>query len=231
MIEILDGPTEAEKLQLCTVAEVKENMRLRHSVEDDKVKRAILSAYDFHDGPNGWLNRTLLPRNYRMRRPGFTNPQFRVDDQNAPGYAWVKATRIEIPLPPLIEVVSVRYYGTDGTLETLYAPGESNPVTSELFSVHAGQEFPYLALGDQKNWPDTGVRDDAVEIIFRAGYPSVDWIRDNAFGIVQGIALMAGHFFQNPSQTMIVDQRNVPVAIQHGINATSGRYRIFHRMV
>lgn len=72
------------------------------------------------------------------------------------------ASCIELPKPPLLQVVSVKYYDFDGTLQTastsLYQVVNRSPLASRI-----------ELLPDQI-WPDTQIRSNAVIIRFTAGY-------------------------------------------------------------
>ena len=84
-----------------TVAEAKLHLRVDHSEEDDLIERAISSATGFVDGPDGFLGRALIDQTWEL-----TLDEFPVNE-------------IRIPLPPLIEVVSVVYDDADGNPQTI----------------------------------------------------------------------------------------------------------------
>lgn len=67
---------------------------------------------------------------------------------------------IELPRPPFVEVTAVRYYGDDGTLQTL------DPTA---YTVIAG----LVASLRTTNAPSVQYRGDAIQIDYTAGYPPV----------------------------------------------------------
>ncbi|HEY8378201.1 MAG TPA: hypothetical protein VIK91_17015 [Nannocystis sp.] len=77
---------------------------------------------------------------------------------------------IEIPLPPLQSVESIRYYDRAGTLQTLDASAYV-VVGAHAAPVATPAPMPgVVMLLDGQQWPDTYVRPDAVQVTFIAGY-------------------------------------------------------------
>jgi len=90
--------------------------------------------------------RTILPETWRLDLDGFP-------------------FCIELPLPPLIEVVSIQYYDEDDALQTVDA---ADYTVTAPFGPTA--EAGYIELVDGESWPTTAVRPDAVKVTFRCGY-------------------------------------------------------------
>lgn len=67
---------------------------------------------------------------------------------------------VELPRPPLIEVVAVRYFD-DANAQQVIAPSSYN-VSPDL--------VPRLTFAEGFQGPSTYIRDDAVQIDYRAGY-------------------------------------------------------------
>ncbi len=72
---------------------------------------------------------------------------------------------IDIPRPPFVAVVSLKYYDTEGVLQTWDA---ANYVTSAPAGDSCGRGL--VALADGISWPTLECRPDAVRIQFTAGY-------------------------------------------------------------
>lgn len=71
---------------------------------------------------------------------------------------------MELPRPPFVEIVAVRHYDTDNTLQTLSPSAYFVSTQSMLAVLHpvAGEV-----------WPETYRREDAVQVDYIAGYPPV----------------------------------------------------------
>ena len=72
---------------------------------------------------------------------------------------------IELPYPPLIEVVSVKYYDEDGMLTTL---DEDEYIVDAPSGPEAVRGT--IRLVDGGSWPTPATRSDAVQVTFRCGY-------------------------------------------------------------
>ena len=97
------------------------------------------------DGSAGWLNRALV-----MQTWDYTLAEF--------------PARIDIPLPPLREVVSLSYVDGDGATQALVAG--TDYVVIDRGDVSPSRIEP--AYG--KAWPQTRVQSEAVTLRFSAGY-------------------------------------------------------------
>lgn len=229
-LEALSHPTDAEILALVSVAEIKENLRILHSREDDRIRRAILDAYSFLSGRSGWFNRTILTQTWRLWLPGFQNLHWSIGDTGVLVETWSGTDRIELPLPPLQSVDSVRYYDEDGDLNTLYEPAASAPVTTSVFRVNTTALFGTLYLANLQVWPNTlSKSDQAVEVIYTAGYGTAAEIKAQERGICRTLAVLAADYYQNPTDTF-VEPRAIQVnrKVINGMERAGGRYRIFN---
>lgn len=224
----ISTPTRAQVLELVTVAEIKSNLRISHSVEDARIQEAILAAYAFFD-TTGWLNRAIISQTWELRLPGFLIPQERQDDEARPVIRWEATREIPLPFGNLQSVDQVTYFDTDNVRQTLYEPAASTPVTSTVMAVTIGKLIGSVRLLAQQSWPQTYEDDESVRIMFTCGWGTPAWIRDNPrmAALRSAIALMAGHVFQNPSETF-VEPRTIQVnrRIEEGYRALAGHYRI-----
>ena len=109
---------------------------------------------------------------------------------------------LPIPKPPLQQVVSIKYFDTDGNEQTFDAAN---------YDVSIDSSGPgRVALKPSQSWPTTESRIDAVKIRFDAGYS------DDSAGIPwmpkQALKLLVGHWFRNHEDA---DERNL-TEIPHG---------------
>lgn len=91
---------------------------------------------------------------------------------------------IPIPLPPLQSVTSLKYYDTDGVLQTW---GTSNYIVST-----DGSEGGRIALAPGVSWPAAQLRPEAVQIRFIAGYGAASAV---PAPLVRAVKLLVGHWF------------------------------------
>jgi uncharacterized phiE125 gp8 family phage protein len=192
-------PSTAEILNIVSVAELKAEQRVTHSLEDAAIQAAIEDAYGFLDGRNGWLNRSILTQTWKLYLPAF-------------------ADRMELPFPPLSSVTQVRYRDTANAWQVL---------DTSVYVVVAGEFVPYLALADGQSWPETYVHPEAVEATYVAGYGLGAAVKAGAFGIRRGIKLLAGHFYRNREATL-AEPRMVTLSrrLELGLEEVAGMFRI-----
>jgi len=131
-------PPRSEPL---TLAEAK--LHLNFS-EDDVLISALISAA--RGWCEGFQNRAYITQTWELVLDCFPNRDY-----------------IEIPLPPLQSVVSVKYYGTDDTEYTM---------STDDYFVDTKSEPGRLVLAYCKTWPTTTLRPaNAVIVEFVAGHP------------------------------------------------------------
>lgn len=218
-LDLVTAPTETQILALLSVADLKKNLRISYAQEDEIAKDSIRAAYEWLGGRNGWLNRTILTTQWKLKLPGWTRPVLdKVDGQII--NRWVPTSTLEIPLPPLKSVESVKYYKA-GVLTTL---------PTDQYGVSTGQLFGSVDLNHGLSWP-TGldIRAGAVEIAFTAGWGDAAAVLENAYNIRTAMKLLAGDLFRNREDTY-AEPRLVAVnrKIVNGVTRFAGRYRIFN---
>lgn len=194
-------PAENQILGLLSVAEMKENLRIGYTKEDELIKRCILAAYDWLSGENGWLRRAIIATDFTLTLPAFSS-------------------QIELPRPPLRSVTTVKYR-VDGTLTLL---------DSAVYRVRKQTDgFSYIGLGIDQEWPTTVDRDDgeAIEIVFSAGMADTGANAKAKYpSLHKAMALLAGDYFRNREDTF-TDIRMVEInrKIVNGVSRVAGRYR------
>jgi uncharacterized phiE125 gp8 family phage protein len=123
-------------------------------------------------------------------------------------------SRIEIPLPPLASITSVKYVDVDGVLQTF---------DSASYKVTQGKEPGQVYPAADAQWPDTQstLIDERVQIRFVAGRAvgSVDPVDKMA------IQLLALHWFEN-REAVIVDESVRIESLPLGYEALARNRRI-----
>lgn len=121
-----------------TLAEAKAHCRIDIADDDAIVSALIVAARQMAEQETG---RALITQVFRLTAEAF------------PTYALV------LPFPTLQSVATIKYYDTDGTLQTLSA-GAYRVDT-------AGEQVTPVDV-----WPATQVRPDAIEVNYSAGWTS-----------------------------------------------------------
>lgn len=198
-LEPITLPTDAEILNLLSVADLKGQQRVRHSLEDDIFEGNITDAYRWFDGPDGWLGRSILTQQWVYRLCSFSD-------------------EIEIPIPPLISIAEVKYYDSDNAEQTLAAT---------VFNVQKSSSYGKIVRAKGEAWPSVYDREDAVSITFNSGYGDAASVQQKAGGIRRGMILLAGHFYRNREETYAEPRLvQVPRDLTFGMKDTAGRYRL-----
>lgn len=200
-IEAITAPTDSEVLALLSVAEFKRNERIFDAHTDDLIEACIKGAYAFLDGQYGWLNRSILTREWKLWLPCLP-------------------TSIELPLGPILSVESIKYFDTDGVLQTLDA-STYEVLTGEFIGRICMLPYETLPAGISK-------RNRAVSISYTAGFGDAETIDFSIkHALKQSMTLLASHFYRNPSATF-ADPRQSKVSrqIQYGIDEFVGFLRI-----
>lgn len=134
-LKLVTPPTETP----VTLTEVKEYLRVDHSVDDALIAGLIDAAVDMLDGPAGYLGRCLEPQTWELTLDRFP------------------AAEIHIPLGPVSEVVSIAFDGHDGFERT-----------ADAFALDNTGRFGAWVLPTAA-WPSTLHTANAVRLRFIAG--------------------------------------------------------------
>lgn len=171
--------------------EAKAHVREDSDDFNDQIEAFITAAVQRVDGPRGFLGRALIDQTWDYYLDGF--PCYLV----SPGGR--RYSQIEIPLPPLIEVLGVFYTDSSGVEQTL---------SSSRYVVDSASEPARIALKSSASWPTTDCSMNSVRIRFRAGYidatnsPAVENVPKP---IKVAILMHVGDMFQNRESTIIGD--------------------------
>jgi uncharacterized phiE125 gp8 family phage protein len=119
---------------------------------------------------------------------------------------------IELPMPPLQEVVSVTYLDADGAPQTL------DPATY-VVSTHRRPGRVWLAFG--KSWPATRNEREAVTITFKAGFG--DEPADVPPNLIHAMRMLCGHYDRNREAVLA---GVVPELVPEGVESLMAGERI-----
>jgi len=103
---------------------------------------------------------------------------------------------LHLPRTPVVSVASVKYYDTDGALQTFASSNYTVSVNDQMQGV--------IRLNDSASWPD--VDDDkleGVEIAFVAGYG--DDMDDVPGLVLNSLLVYAGHLYDNRTAEAMED--------------------------
>lgn len=140
------------------------------------------AAIAYVDGAGGILNRALVTQTWTLHLDRFPTLQW------APGMGFREFdAKIELPLPPLVSVESVKYYDTAGSLQTLSA---------SVYTVITRQrQRSFIVLTPNQSWPSVQVRPAAVQVKYNAGYGAAN--TDVPADLRQAILQMAAHWYEH----------------------------------
>ncbi len=186
-LELLEAPATTP----VTAAEVKEQLRIEHTDDDALIARLINVAVAYTD-VQGALGHAMITQKWGQ---------------------WVDSTppqTVKLLLGPLISVTAVKYYDTDGVLQT------DTLSNYEIF----GTEFS-STIGPKEGfaWPVTQDRPDAIRIEYTIGYGSVT--TDIPETLRHALMMLIGHWYDNRETTMMDELSNVP----YGFDALMDMHR------
>lgn len=131
-----------------TLQEAKDHLRVDGTADEVRIGRLISSAVTMLDAPTGLLGGCIVTQTWKMTLRAFPY-------------------RIEVPLPPLQSVDSVKYIAADGTLTTI---DSANYQVAGLGTRQKASIVPVWGY----SWPCAKSQPEAVVIQFTAGYAVAD---------------------------------------------------------
>jgi uncharacterized phiE125 gp8 family phage protein len=170
-----------------TLAEAKAHLRVDVDDDNDLIEAMIEAATDYCDGPMGYLGRAIIEQTWELQLDEFPDEE------------------VKIPMPPLLDVESIKYDDADGTEQTLPTTDYTVDSTSEPGWV--------LPVG---SWPSTFDGINAVRIRFRCGYVGGSPPTANVPGTIKAaIKLIVGNLYAN-RETVILGQTvsEIPMTAQ-----------------
>ncbi len=156
-------PPEAEPV---TLLEAKSHLRVNTSDEDNLITNLIIVAREYCES---YQNKVYITQTWELW----------ID-------RWPGGDKIEIPLPPLQSIESIKYYDTADTEYTFAATEYLVDVVSFIGRV-------ILKYG--KTWPTITLRPDiAICVKFKAGYGDITKVPQK---VKQAMLLLIGHWYEN----------------------------------
>lgn len=189
-LKLVTGPAT----QPVSLAEAKAHLREDSSDFDTEIQAFVYAATQFVDGPEGFIGRALIDQTWDLYLDHFPGRSFR----NAYPSLRVREQSIELPLPPLIEVIGVFYLDSSGTEQEFDAGN---------YIVDDASKPARIILRRTASWPTASCEANAIRIRFRAGY--VDQNSPPAacvpFTIKAAILMYVGDLYLNRENTVIGD--------------------------
>ena len=103
---------------------------------------------------------------------------------------------IVLPMPPLSNVTWIKYYDTNGALQTWGSTTGSTGSTGYYYTIKAQDTPGYVKPAYNKTWPSTRDRPDAVTVRFVAGSTDTDDVPD----VVKAAALLKLEHLYDPER-------------------------------
>lgn len=156
---------------IVSLDEAKRHLRVEHGEDDAYIDGLIAVAQGHIDGPDCWLGRSIGVQVLELRGPSF---------QGFTGGG------IVLPYGPVLDLQSVVYRAADGASVTLDASAYR-------------LDDDALLPADDRMWPVTQLRSDAVRVRYRAGYPKAGEPAKTTVPapIRHAILLMVGDLYAN----------------------------------
>lgn len=164
-----------------TLEEAKAHLRVDTDDDNNLIEALIDAAVDYCDGPTGFLGRALIDQTWELVLDAFPACD----------------KEIKIPMPPLIEVVSIKYDDGAGAEQTL------DPSRYTVDSV--SEPGWVLPVG---SWPSTFDGVNAVRVRFRCGYldQTASPAAENVPAAIKAaIKLIIGNLYGN-RETIVIGQ-------------------------
>lgn len=186
-LELLEAPAATP----IALSEVKDQLRIDYDDEDAVLTRLIGAAVAYTD-TKGALGHAMITQKWGQ---------------------WVEANpgqSVRLMMGPLIAVTAVKYYDTDGVLQTDTL--SNYEITGVTFATTIGPKSGF-------NWPVTAQRPDAIRIEYTVGYGSS--ASDVPQSIRHALMLLVGHWYENREGTGTDNLLNIPF----GYDALIGMHR------
>lgn len=181
----------APAVDLITLAEAKAHLRVDGTDEDQLIGALVGAAIDHLDGHAGITGRALVTQTWAER---FAHFEY----------------RMRLAVKPVQSVSSVVYFDNDGIEQT---------VPADVYRLHEDAVGAYLVQREDKSWPSTASRDDAVTITVVAGFG--DAATDVDQGIRHAALMLIGHWYEQREAVALGAQMPVPF----GVSALLSRWR------
>lgn len=163
-----------------TTAQAKEHLRITHSDDDTYIAAIVLAASE-------WCEE-FQRRVYVQREVVDYFDEF--------------DTVIRPSKSPLVSVTTLKYYDTDGNLQTLDAAN---------YRVDINTEPGRITEAYNCTWPDIRYMTNAIVLTYEAGYAARANIPEE---IKHAVKLLVGHFYENRETVSQLSLSSIPVGIR-----------------
>ena len=175
-LELLEAPAVTP----VSLAEVRRQLRIEHEDDDLLLVRLINVATAYTD-VQGALGHAMISQKWGQ---------------------WVDSTppaSVKLILGPVLQVNAIKYYDTNGDLQTDTL--NNYEVLGTSFATTVGPKEGF-------NWPVTQDRSDAIRIEYTIGYGET--VADIPETIRHALMMLIGHWYENRETTMMDELSNVP---------------------
>lgn len=183
-LELIDAPATTP----ITLAEVKAQLRVEHTDDDDILNRLINVAVAFTD-VKGALGQAMISQKWGQ---------------------WIESTppqKVKLILSPFIALTAVNYYDTDGVLQT---------DTLSNYQVFGTSTYVTVEPKDGFSWPTTQSRPDAIRLDYTIGYGETT--ADVPETLRHALMLIVGHWYDNREQSSFDELSNIPFGFEALLN-------------
>lgn len=176
-----------------TLAEAKAQMRVETDDDDALITRLIAAAIAFTDA-QGSLGKAIITQTWRQ---------------------WIGNNPSEVLLliKPSISVTAVKYYDTEGDLQTAVLAD---------FDVLGTPSYRYVKAKSGYTWPTAQVRPDAIAIEYTAGYGSAT--TDVPETIRHALLMLVAHWYENRENSTMDRLESTPFGFDEMINIERGNW-------
>lgn len=186
-LELLEAPAATP----ISLSEVKAQLRIEHEDDDLLLVRLIKVATAYTD-VQGALGHAMISQKWGQ---------------------WITSTpeqSVKLTLGPVISVDAVKYYDTDGNLQT---------DTLSNYEIYGTQFAKTIGPKEGFNWPVAEDRSDAIRIEYTIGYGTSS--SDVPDTLRHAMMMLIGHWYENRETTMMDELSNIP----YGFDALMDMHR------